>query len=358
MASILDEFPFPWYRRDAQQLHQLMSRAFSATQAVTQLVLQSGLNPAAINFNQPVMYIWREVFDEAVNQGALRTLVQHAHDSLNASSPVRQTLATILADKPIADPEPTTASGKPDFIEGSSEITNNEALLYHDDLMLEVGRLPAFINVLQRMQEFSPSVCKLTIDINGHPQYGTAFRIAEDMLLTNWHVLYKLPEETQATTVNAEFGYEDNGKGGILPATIIECDETSIKADKDDDWAIIRTKTPMDPAWPIIRLSEAVPPKFNTSAYIIQHPNGQRKRLGFVRNEVNFFDNRVVHYITDTQEGSSGAPVFNSAGQLIALHHRGGDPQEVLGRPPLKKNEGIRISRIIEGLTAKNILFP
>jgi V8-like Glu-specific endopeptidase len=358
MASLFDEYPYPWSRRDAQQLYQLMTRAFSTSQAVMQLVLQSNLDPAAINFNQAVLYIWRETFTEAVNQGALRTLVQNAHDSLNTVSPVRKTLATILADRPIEDPEPTTASGKPNFINGSSEISKDEALLYHDDLTLQIGRLPALIKVLQAMHQYSPSVCKLTLDINGHPQFGTAFRIGDDLLLTNWHVLHKLPEETPATAVSAEFGYEDNGAGGILPAKIIECDETSIVADKDDDWGIIRTKTAMDAAWPIIKLSEAAAPKLNTPAYIIQHPNGDRKRLGFVRNEVNFFDTQVVHYITDTQEGSSGAPVFNSAAKLIALHHRGGEPQEVLGRPPVKKNEGIRISRIIEGLTAKNIVFP
>lgn len=358
MASLFDEFPYPWHRRDAQQLHQLIVRTFYTSQAVLQLVQNSGLNPAAINFNQPVIFIWRETFNEAVNQAALRTLIQNAHDSLNPSSPVRQSLANILADKQNPEPEPTTPSGKPNFINGSSEITNDEALLYRDDLTLQIGKLPALIKVLEIMLHYSPSVCKLTLDINGHPQFGTAFKIADDMLLTNWHVLHKLPEETPATTVTAEFGYDDNGSGGILAAKIIECDETTIIADKDDDWAIIRTKVPMDPSWPIIKLSAAAAPKLNTSAYIIQHPNGDRKRLGFVRNQVSFFDPRVVHYLTDTQEGSSGAPVFNSDGQLIALHHRGGEPQEVLGRPPTKKNEGIRISRITAGLTAKNIVFP
>jgi len=66
----------------------------------------------------------------------------------------------------------------------------------------------------------------------------------------------------------------------------------------------------------------------------------------------------VVHYLTDTQEGSSGAPVFDAQGKLIALHHAGGRPQEVAGRAPLKKNEGIRISRIVAGLTAQGVVFP
>jgi V8-like Glu-specific endopeptidase len=357
MASIFHDLEYPWYRRDAQQLHLAVTQLLPQTNSALQFASEVGIPSYMLTMPQTVFFLWREIFQVAAAKGVLEQLIKNIHNRF-PGSPIRPTLAAVLADEPIADPEPTTANGKVSFINGSSEITNDEALLYRDDLTLQIGRVPALIKALQLMLQYSPSVCKLTLDINGHPQFGTAFRIGEDMLLTNWHVLHKLPEETAATTVNAEFGYEDNGTGGILPAKIIECDETSIKADKDDDWAIIRTKTAMDAAWPIIKLSEAVGPKLNTSAYIIQHPNGDRKRIGFVRNQVNFFDARVVHYLTDTQEGSSGAPVFNTAGQLIALHHRGGEPQEVLGRSPVKKNEGIRISRITEGLTAKNILFP
>ena len=67
------------------------------------------------------------------------------------------------------------------------------------------------------------------------------------------------------------------------------------------------------------------------------------------------FDDLVVHYLTDTQEGSSGAPVFNARGQLIALHHAGGRPQQVVGKPPVKKNEGIRISCIVAGLREQGV---
>jgi hypothetical protein len=95
-----------------------------------------------------------------------------------------------------------------------------------------------------------------------------------------------------------------------------------------------------------------------TAAYIIQHPGGDRKRIGFVRNTVTWFDDRVVHYLTDTQEGSSGAPVFDDQARLIALHHAGGRPQEVVGKPPVKKNEGIRFSRILDGLSAQGVNVP
>ncbi len=113
----------------------------------------------------------------------------------------------------------------------------------------------------------------------------------------------------------------------------------------------------MDAGWPIIKLSDAVDPELHTPAYIIQHPEGQSKRIGFVRNQVADFTDRVVHYLTDTQEGSSGAPVFNGDGKLIALHHAGGRPQQIPGRSPVKKNEGIRIARILTALQQQGVVI-
>lgn len=96
----------------------------------------------------------------------------------------------------------------------------------------------------------------------------------------------------------------------------------------------------------MVALDPGVVPRLHGPAYIIQHPGGVRKRLGFVRNHISYVDDRVVQYLTDTQTGSSGAPVLDAAGNVIAVHHASGRPQEVAGKPPTNKNEGIRISRI------------
>ena len=97
-------------------------------------------------------------------------------------------------------------------------------------------------------------------------------------------------------------------------------------------------------------------PKVGDLAYILQHPGGQQKRLGFVRNMISDVTPGVVRYLTDTEPGSSGAPVFDASGRVIALHHKGGTPQEVLGKPPVAKNEGIRISRVLERLKATGVV--
>jgi S1-C subfamily serine protease len=135
----------------------------------------------------------------------------------------------------------------------------------------------------------------------------------------------------------------------------LQGDPASIVAKREDDWAVVKVPG-MDPAWPTLDLAAAPTPKPGDLAYILQHPSGQRKRLGFVRNTISDVSDRVLHYLTDTQPGSSGAPVFDAAGHLVGLHHAGGEPTEVAGKPPVSKNEGIRISRVLDGLKAQNLL--
>jgi V8-like Glu-specific endopeptidase len=359
MVSILDSFPYPWHEPAAQQLHVTLSQLHPTSQAATLVAQKSGIDVSMIFAQQAPILVWREILDAAAAGGLTRQLVQGVRDLLNQNSPLRPHLEDLLADKPVpTEGEPRGADGAPSFFANNDDVSEPEALLYHDDLTIQIGRLPGLIVTLQRLAGLAPAVCKLVVEVNGVEQCGTGFRIGPDLLLTNWHVLHNKDNGIRATAVTAEFGYEDDGGGGALAATVIPCEVESIVTSKADDWAVIRARQPLMDAWPVVKLSESVPPSLNAAAYIIQHPGGQRKRVGFVRNQVSFFDNRVVHYLTDTQTGSSGSPVFNGQGKLIALHHAGGRPQEVVGRAPMRKNEGIRISRIVEGLESQNFPTP
>jgi len=133
---------------------------------------------------------------------------------------------------------------------------------------------------------------------------------------------------------------------------------TTIEGDPADDWAVIRTAAPLDPAILTLPLTAFADPVREAPAFIVQHPGGDRKRVAYVRNQITDFDDQVVHYLSDTQSGSSGSPVLNEDGKLVALHRIGGRPQEVAGKLPLRKNEGVRISRILEGLEALHIDVP
>ncbi|HEX2834183.1 MAG TPA: serine protease [Thermoanaerobaculia bacterium] len=355
MASIVDSFQYPWHLRDARELHMVLARLYPSAKGASFAAEQAGVDALLIDPNQPPYMVWKDIVDLAATTGLLRALVQVAYDQ-HKNSPRGAFLEALLNDKaPVHDSEPRGLDGAPAFRNGSDNITTPEALLFHDDLTLPIGRVAWLIAALQKLQTLAPSVCRFTSFAPGVLQRGTGFRIAEEWLLTNEHVLYF--DKTVCTRADAEFGFDDDGKNGGLPSRSYSCDVTTIVADAANDWAVIRTNDPLPASIPILKLSEHVVPAMNEAAFLIQHPGGERKRIAYARNQITFFDDRVLHYLSDTQEGSSGAPVLNDQGLLIGLHHAGGRPQEVAGKPPLVKNEGIRIPKVIEGLQQANVPF-
>jgi S1-C subfamily serine protease len=320
---------------------------------------RSGVDTSMIFADQAPALLWKDVLDAAARDGLTRTLVTDVVGALKPTSPARPFLADLLAGTPTpVSGEARGADGEPRFLHADDEVTEPESLLYQDDLTVEIGRLPALVAALQRLVALAPAVCKLTVDVAGSGQYGTAFRVGDDLLLTNWHVVHRRADGTPATAVTAEFGFEDDGRGGVLAGVPVRCDAAGIVSDEADDWAIVHAAEPLRPEWPTVALGDAAEPKLGSPAFIVQHPLGARKRVGIVRNTVSFVDDRIVHYLTDTQDGSSGAPVFDAEGRLIALHHAGGRPQEVIGKPPLRKNEGIRAARIAAALRERGVAVP
>jgi len=317
------------------------------------------VEPIWINGDQAPVFVWHDTLDQAAGGGLTENLLKTVLGLLPETSPYRPLIEDLLAGRtPAVENEPRAPDGSAAFVKGDDSVSEPEALLFRDDLTIQIGRVPGLIATLRRLCELAPSVCRLVVDIHGSTQHGSAFRIADDRLLTNWHVVHNRQTGKRATAVTAEFGYEDDGRGGVRTATAVPCDVASIVTDEADDWAVIRPQQGLEQTWPIVKLSTAVDPVAEEPAYIIQHPRGDRKRLGYVRNQISDFDERVLHYLTDTQEGSSGSPVFDSAGGLIGLHHVGGTPQEVAGRVPISKNEGIRIPRVVAGLDAHSVETP
>jgi uncharacterized protein YfbU (UPF0304 family) len=229
-------------------------------------------------------------------------------------------------------------------------ITKNEALLFTDDLTMPVGHVPRFITTLQLLAERASAVCLLEVD---GVYYGTGFRVGPDLVLTNEHVLF--PNSTKAKRVLAKFGYDVDGNDHDTTVVTLEGDVASIVGDAKDDWAVVKVAN-MDPAWSQISLVDSPAAQTHARAFILQHPGTRKKRLGFVRNMITDVTDQYVQYMTDTQPGSSGSPVFDEAARLIALHHRGGTPTQYTGKAPLTKNQGVRIDRVYAGMKAKNVV--
>jgi hypothetical protein len=349
VSAVLDGW-YPWAEPAAQELHRTLTQLFPTAKAAGDVAARAGLDVTAIDLQQPPSLVWHDVLELAGGVGLTRAVVETARGLRPATSPGRPVLDAVLADRaPAVEP----GAG---FLAASDEVQEPEALLYHDSLLLSIGRVPALIATLGRLLAVAPSVCRLETGFPGGAQLGTGLLIAPDLVLTCWHVLHM--DGRRAVSVAADFGYEDDERDAPRAATAVRGLPATIAGNAGNDWAVVRVDPPPGAAWPVASLRPPGEPVLHAPAYLIQHPGGIRKRLGFVRNWVSHVDDRVVQYLTDTQTGSSGAPVLDGDGRIIALHHAGGVPQEVAGMPPAKKNEGVRLSRILADFPAAGVELP
>lgn len=103
--------------------------------------------------------------------------------------------------------------------------------------------------------------------------------------------------------------------------------------------------TPIPLAERMPRLGARTPPR----AYVIGHPLGwDTPQFSLQDNLLIDYDDRLVHYRSPTEPGSSGSPVFDGTWSLIAVHHAGGlempKLHEAGGTYPA--NEGISVAAL------------
>lgn len=191
---------------------------------------------------------------------------------------------------------------------------------------------------------------------------GTGFLVAPGILITNNHVI-QTPASARQMLV--EFDYELDDIGSDRPTTVFEfAPERFFLADPIErhDFTVLAVGMQVGGAKSIadfgyIPLSDAADKHMlGELANIIQHPLGAPKQVVVRENSLVARDEtvQVLHYIADTDKGSSGAPVCNNDWEPIALHHWGGPALEVkdINGNPLRRdiNEGIRVSAIVSNL--------
>lgn len=344
MVAFLENFPFPFNTPAGQELWRTLAGLVPVPLDAIALAEKFDVDPLDLPVHLTPRQLWRVILEKTAAKGTTTDLVKDllAQNPRNRKAPF---LNDLIADKAVVvSPEPVTGF--------DPTVTAPEALLFTDDLTMAAGRVPNLITTLQRLLGLAPAVCLLRVENSFGAFTGTGFRIGSDLVLTNHHVLF--PEKTKAVLVQVDFGFDVDANGASLPVVSLAGDTNTIMGGQADDWAIVRVAN-MKPDVPVIDLANAIVPTNGERAFIVQHPDGQQKRLGFVRNMITAVTDQSVQYLTDTQPGSSGAPVFDAEGRLIALHHRGGTPTQKTGMAPLTKNQGVRISRVVAGLAAHNI---
>ncbi len=258
------------------------------------------------------------------------------------------------------------ASGKGDVITDSKDIgeqrmmarkqvIDESDLIALERILGENDLVP--IAYLIKGFKTGDSVCKIKIrnKLGNEIGCGTGFLIAPGILMTNNHVL---PDVDTALVSGAEFNYQNDENFMPCPEYYFQLEpEKFFMTDYTLDFTIVAVK---DEEYQGKRVSDFGyiqlldnEEKIVEGEYvsIIQHPNGSPKSVTLRENQVKSIVGDYIHYMTDTQPGSSGSPVFNDQWVAVALHHAGVPNPDKKG--DWVANEGIRISSIVKYIKAQ-----
>jgi V8-like Glu-specific endopeptidase len=312
---------------------------------VQAVVIDSGMNPATVTFTGNSAVQWYSVLTEARAQELLPEMliaIRRRQPSLG------RRIDELVGEHPVLDP----TTGPPDDLStpsgtGWKGFGAERLVVEGVDTLLGIAFLTVGI-------ERSRSVCRLTSTFAGGASHGTACLVGPDLLLTNHHVLHDWDNEDRpALLVEAWFDYELDPAGATRQLSVVPCESATVVGDREHDWAVVRLASKAPATAAVLNLKGAEPPRPDDYVFIIQHPDGGPKMIGLSHNLVRHVDDDVLQYWTDTKAGSSGSPVFNKRWEVVGLHHRWVDAPE--GEGVSFRNQGRRIERVLDGLTAHGI---
>lgn len=245
-----------------------------------------------------------------------------------------------------------------------------ERVLGKDDILL-IGFLLAGLHAAR-------SVGRIRIDTPEGTRHGTGFLVSPSMVLTNNHVL-----GTEGEAVGARIDFETFGiTGEPLSTTTCDLDPGRLFFTSEElDFSVISlVDTPAAHVstarlgWhPMVGQEGKI--RIGDPVNIIQYPGGQLKSVVLHNSNLMHLENDSdLHpfcwYTSDTERGSSGAPVFNNRWEVIGVHHKSipktdengnilATDMTIMTREEFRRNpdralfwanEGTRTSRIVDAL--------
>jgi V8-like Glu-specific endopeptidase len=163
---------------------------------------------------------------------------------------------------------------------------------------------------------------------------GTAFLVAPDLVLTNAHVINAIPDLTEG-------GVRFNVGLQAKPEWRYFTKQIAYSSHKELDYALLQLNGPVSGV-PLALSAETAYP--GQPANILQYPQGASLQVALRSNEVVHVDPQRLYYVSDTEEGSSGSPVFDDDWRVIALHRAG--VEDNAQRPIKYANQGVPITAI------------
>ncbi|MEM7533228.1 MAG: trypsin-like peptidase domain-containing protein [Chloroflexota bacterium] len=346
--NFIDEHPLNFSRPEVIQLRDLFVSSYRRLRAAEQLADDAGIVAGTFPYRDDMRTTWTDLMNVMSLQGKLRTMIERAVQDPTTTRYHEQFRGFLMAQPAVA---PMMPFSNTNWWKGPEQTRT----LYLERLLEKRSRL-VDIDIARQVAQTARSVAKLNLHFANELTYGTGFLIQPDRILTNHHnVLHE--SFGGVTGITAEFDYEQTSVDRPL---VLRGNVDSIIKNKEHDWAVIDLEQSVGDR-DLIALGTPFIIAKDDPVIIIQHPLGSFKQFALDPLSIQYVDDNVVQYLADTQDGSSGSPVFNIKMHLIALHHAEAELMVDVDNDGMKedvwRNQGIHIDRVIEGLQAHEIPF-
>jgi endonuclease G len=231
---------------------------------------------------------------------------------------------------------------------------------------------------LEKGRKTGEAVCRIEVvdEMDNLLGHGTGFMVSPSLLMTNNHVLGG-PEDAKNSL--AQFSFEILENRNEKPKINFRLDPNKFfYTNKQLDFSLVYVnpksnddQQSLDQFGYIEVIKEPGKAVIGEYVSIIQHPHGNPKQIALRENRVVQVLPKFLHSVVDTEQGSSGSPVFNDQWELVSLHHsgvpnkKGNDILSVDGKIWTSDmgadkihwiaNESIRISAIVDHLEKADI---
>ncbi|WP_421943352.1 trypsin-like peptidase domain-containing protein [Pedobacter sp.] len=316
------------------QLRDALSLILPFQNAAFNMVRSAGINTSVIDFEGGSLTMWTNILHYAMVNREVNKLV----DSLLEHFPNNPHLLT-FREESVQDYNPG-----PDIKALNWKAQLNPA--EREKIMKNVNTLLP-IRFLTTGIKAAKAVARVRVETDKGSHLGSGFLIKGNLFITNNHVI---ANEIMAKNATIDFDYEEQEDGSVLAPRVFKLmPELYFRTSLNEDWTVVAIDEEANAQYGALKLKNTKTEKGNY-VNIVQHPAGRHKQIALYHNIVTYADESIVQYLTDTEPGSSGAPVFDSNWEVVAIHQSGGLLTEPGTDGTMLRNQGIAIGKIINAI--------
>lgn len=197
------------------------------------------------------------------------------------------------------------------------------------------------------LRKLSRSVGRLEVLSGSGYSVCTAFFVNKNHIVTNYHCI---PGRNGGIVTEARIVMGYYRKGLAENIRVYQVNVLPVSSDNALDYSVLETYGDGGREWGALEVAFRKPEE-NEPLMIVHHPGGQEKKItrsGCLAGPISDFSESTLLHRCDTLPGSSGSPVLDLQGKVVALH---------FGGTPLKGPGAYNSATLISSISAKTNLI-